>query len=863
MPTTYNGIGTHYYGKKNLQKRTAACHSCGRTVELTSYDTRLWFVIVFIPIIPLGRKRIIDYCPSCTRHYLVEADKWETAKQLEVSGAQEKFRTEPTAENAIAVHQQLLHFHQLDQAAGFQSTMAEKFLDNAKVQAYLGAALTHLGKLKEAAPFYARALELRPDLPEARSGVALGYVRDGKLDEARALLDFLEKPGASKLYDLEPLNVLAQAYQKANRHNAALEVFASLLKELPKLGEEAWFRKLVAKSEVSPGGKDSLLPKQKFSWKRFLSLQRSARPATTGPQVTWRGLAIVGILLGVIALSFVISNEYIRRHRKLFIVSGFKEPALVEVRGVGTVRTSRDAVELPLKEGRYHAVINGPVRQEVDFEIKAGYWSRWLDDPAWVLNVGGSALLQLEQAVYARNAPPVQYSFHFGKPFHYFDRVTHPFRELPSTVQMKSGETRTLISLDLVRREPGYAFLYFEQQRNLPEAMRLAEWRLRVQPDDEMMLGLYFNAAMESRQTERAEKFLHAGLTNRPVLIQWHRLYEGLRRDATRATALATEYDSALAADPTNSALLYLRGRVAQEREESRTWFQRACDADPNNAFPFFALGFDRMSVGDWTGARKLFARACALRPKQPEFMESFMEVRTALGEFADVEKELRQQLAGEPLSYLAIRRLCDVLLAAGRQADAEQAVRQFESSAMSRARENAREPNADLHRHLLYATGNFAALEKQTATERSPAAAYARYTALIELGRLDEATKLFPLQSEAVNNPFHFLNAAIAWRLAGNMTEAARWQERTVALLAQGDADMARAAVLFQKSTPPTQVELDAVAIPVEAKASILAALAQIHPARRVEFAAQARRLNVVWSFPHHLLARAAAETP
>lgn len=181
----------------------------------------------------------------------------------------------------------------------------------------------------------------------------------------------------------------------------------------------------------------------------------------------------------------------------------------------------------------------------------------------------------------------------------------------------------------------------------------------------------------------------------------------------------------------------------------------------------------------------------------------------------------------------------------------------------MSRARESTREPNAELHRHWQYAIRDFGALEKQTAAERSPAAAYARYTALVELGRLDEATKLFPLQSEVVTNPFHFLNTAIAWRLAGNLTEAAHWQERAVALLALGDADMARAAGLFRKSTPPTQAELDAVAVPVEAKASILAALAQLHPARRTEFAAQARRLNVAWSFPHHLLARAAAETP
>src|SRR5436309_9081760 len=153
MPTTYNGIGTHYYGKKNLERRPGICQQCGRGVELVSYDTRLWFVFLLIPVIPLGRKRIVDYCPACTRHYALDADKWETAKQLEISGALEKYRSNPTPEAAIEAHQQLLNFHQSAKAAEFRQTMGAKFADNAKVQAYLGDALLHLGKTDEATPF--------------------------------------------------------------------------------------------------------------------------------------------------------------------------------------------------------------------------------------------------------------------------------------------------------------------------------------------------------------------------------------------------------------------------------------------------------------------------------------------------------------------------------------------------------------------------------------------------------------------------------------------------------------------------------------------------------------------------------------
>ena len=143
----------------------------------SAHTTRLWFVIFFIPIFPLGRKRIIDYCPACTRHYAVDAQKWETAKQLEISGAQDEYRASPTPENAIAFHQQLLKYHQAAEAAEFQKKMSEQFASSAKVQAYLGAALEHFGKRDEAVPYFTKALELRPDLPEARIGMARSHMR--------------------------------------------------------------------------------------------------------------------------------------------------------------------------------------------------------------------------------------------------------------------------------------------------------------------------------------------------------------------------------------------------------------------------------------------------------------------------------------------------------------------------------------------------------------------------------------------------------------------------------------------------------------------------------------------------------------
>src|SRR5262245_5596435 len=154
MPTTVNGVGTHYYGKKNLSVRTGTCQSCRRVANLESYDTRLWIVVLFIPVIPLGRKRIIDSCPACRRHFVADQDKFAMARQLSLSGAREKFRSEPTPESAMTVHAQMIGYHAHDDARGFRSEALAKFPNDATLHAALGAQLDEVGEYKEATTLF-------------------------------------------------------------------------------------------------------------------------------------------------------------------------------------------------------------------------------------------------------------------------------------------------------------------------------------------------------------------------------------------------------------------------------------------------------------------------------------------------------------------------------------------------------------------------------------------------------------------------------------------------------------------------------------------------------------------------------------
>lgn len=67
----------------------------------------------------------------------------------------------------------------------------------------LGYALRQTGKYEEALTAYDRALKLRPNFPEAMEYLGEAYVKLGRLDDARALLERLKTLDAARAKELE------------------------------------------------------------------------------------------------------------------------------------------------------------------------------------------------------------------------------------------------------------------------------------------------------------------------------------------------------------------------------------------------------------------------------------------------------------------------------------------------------------------------------------------------------------------------------------------------------------------------------------------------------------------------------------
>jgi predicted negative regulator of RcsB-dependent stress response len=250
------------------------------------------------------------------------------------------------------------------------------------------------------------------------------------------------------------------------------------------------------------------------------------------------------------------------------------------------------------------------------------------------------------------------------------------------------------------------------------------------------------------------------------------------------------------------------------------------------------------------------------LRPADPQFRNEWRLACRGLKQYDEAEADLRAQLKEQPTGVAVTMELCEVLAAQGKRDEAEHAIADLERAYVAASPDNAQLVEAVAQRHLLYALGDFTALENAARTDRKSAGGkLALFRALIEQNKLDEAAKVLPASD---NMAFEdLLGMVLALRLAGRTDDARTWQEVLISDYRSGNAMMRLEANLLEGKAAPTEDTLDQLNMSVPMKAVFVANLAATHPEARERLNAVARTLNVELSFPHYLIERAAAVSP
>jgi tetratricopeptide (TPR) repeat protein len=242
MPTTINGIGTQYYGKKNLRVYQSVCDSCGFQGRLSDYETGYYFVIVFIPVIPLGKKQILGECSSCRRHRVMPLAEWERLRETEIEGAMDRLAAAPEEpDRALELLGTLTAFNRPEEAKDLANATCKSHSENIDVQIGLGAWYEREGEAAKAEACFNRAVELDPDYPPCRRITAIDQIEAGKPNEAKKTLAPLRAP--SDHYESGLFLMLARAFAAQSMHADALQEYDDVIRNVPELEKDRAIRK--------------------------------------------------------------------------------------------------------------------------------------------------------------------------------------------------------------------------------------------------------------------------------------------------------------------------------------------------------------------------------------------------------------------------------------------------------------------------------------------------------------------------------------------------------------------------------------------------------------------------------------------
>lgn len=852
MPQVMNGCGTWYYGKRNRVDYEGVCRACGHQATLTSYDTRLYVVIIFVPVIPLAAKRIVEQCSVCTRHAAVPLDDWNRAIRRARESA-DAYRAAPTdpelAREALAAcvsHRGLQSFLVL--APEVEQNLAR----DATTLRLLAAAYDLFARPADAERCLRAALAIA-DEEETREALADCLLRQDRPADAEPLLQHIVEKG---IPDRAPaLFHLAQGYQIAGDHAKALAVFDQCAAVNPLLGRDENFVRLREASAKTLGTNDPVRP---------ADVVRKAKSAAS----LRRTLKVAPAVIALAFLAYVGLAWIQGRRREVFLVSGIDRPYTVRLNGVTHSVAARSVTPIRIAEGDAVVEIIDPpgVSPAETVCVRTPLLSRPFDKQAFVINPDHAAVLQHGQVVYSSggggNAP--EPTFSGGRALHEFDRIDYAFEEPPRSLQLSSHSDRltkhTLRPLQKDADIPPVALLAMIGDRLGPGTVaEVARRHILLEPEH----SEYLQVLSTSEAPRQVADFLRPLLARRPLQVQWHRAYQNAMTAMHQDDQIAREYDAMLAADPANKDLMYLAGRAYQDLDKSVALCRKAVDGDAPSGYAAFSLSAYHLANGEFPDAVRYAQIAARVMPNEEDVRAYLRWALIADGQLGPALAMLALDQAG-PLTT-ALPAYAEEVVLRGLQNDRAKAqipIDAFRNRLGRRSPEMTNNEVRRLQASLEYAMGMLDAYARILEPSTDPADRFCLHVTRGDATAADrDLAEANPARSKKGGSSgdgndaaLHLITYLLADRqgradvadrhlaTAADLLAKGRYEERIVAAALGGKPDRPIAEIVRLRGHPTE-------------KRLWLAALGFRDPAARDACFALGRKLNVDPRFPHRLL--------
>jgi tetratricopeptide (TPR) repeat protein len=851
MPYTHDGIGTLYYGKRNATQREAECHSCHHHTVLSSYDTRLFVVICYIPVFPLGRKRVVDECAICRRHYEFGAGEYEKLSTDSIDKGMEDFKNDPSAESALGVHGRLVAFQKFEEAKEFRDKALQFFGNDAEFMIELAAQLDEMSRTHELIPLLDLILLADPTNKMIRARQAVLLSQRGDIDRARPLLDYLEKPGAFVDSSPAPLVHLAEMFSRQGRHDDALKMLEHIVRELPKLGSEPAFRRLVLGIEKKAGRTVSIVPTPKNSMLGILNpFNEDVDPGRR--KVVWIAAGVVAVLALLAGI-----NYYISQHRQLHIANGFSKGLQVSIDDGPPILVPPGRTDIAIKEGKHKAKVTGGVDEEFDFDMRAGYFERFFRRPTWVLTPGEGVALVKVDFVYAEIPEPDTKELLFGKRLYYVPHCDYPFVDPPHEIQIKKNQKVPKVALAIPRLSVDQVATYIKATD--PDAsMRYLERHLTDTPSNDALGFVYSSFGAELKKEKRVLQFLRDGLDKRPVVVEWHRVWSSIIESSGKIDEAIAYYDQAIKAEGESAPLLYLRSRIDLDAQRSADGIAEALRLDPKFGWAWYAEGVGALSRTDFITAKEDLKKAMELGVSGPTAEPYLFVAQLGNGEASQLVNELRTLVQREATNPIHIEYLTTALIASGNEDDAR---KEFDVWAQ---KSPVRTVLGDvsikyLRRRLMFRLHDakeFASVTQQLAANGPGNDAYfSEY--LMVMGRANDAEVQPPPQAVGMSENLG-LKMALAYHLDGDPERSKGWAERVAASWDTHAGPERKAAGFLRATEIPSYDEVVQTRINFADKALLAALIARRFPGDGEPFSQLAKKLMINRDLGSWLVAKA-----
>ncbi|MBK7874550.1 MAG: hypothetical protein IPJ77_02155 [Planctomycetes bacterium] len=800
--------------------RLARCTFCGKASTLRTERVRRRLRILGLWNVPIGDRVKVDGCSACRRAVLsLTPRRWERLCDAAHAAA----RAEPGAprtspEGWLDEHRVRLVFGDDTGAADLAYRLANDPRASARVHAELSLAQRWQGHAASSAESEARALELD------RTGAAtwaLELERALERDDDERTARLLAARDA-RLEDLRQgtLRALLETLARHGRWRELHALLSTLLQRFPHLAFHADVRRAARQLRGKvDGARAIVLPR--------LPGEHKVRDRTVA--------AVATVLVVFAGLEL-----WARLHRPVWVVNTHAGPLGYAFDGrARETFANRGVRRLAFALGAHAVDVDGPRATRLWFRLEAPRGLALLDRRAVVLDLAGDALLRVEPRSHDAEARPGPLLY--GQDVYAFDGLERAFGEELGMAEFDVVLGERTGRLALVATPPMRLAMLDASAGRVGAALDLLEDRLQRVPLDRSLLLPFAWTAAQAGQASRARRLLEPLLGAEPWIVEAHDAARYVATEDELAPRLRAAYERWPENAPSTSTAFVLRAHLAERRDDALEWVARARAADPKN-LRALRHAADLLAGVDWRAALACAQEGLALDAHDAFLLDLRSGARLALGEAAELERELRAELAAHPRHQERQGRLAELLVATGRSTELDLYIGEQERV------KGFGEQGAQRLRVLAMEAGG--RLEELAASEfdlRDEERTRWQMLALCELGRGAEFERRVGRERRIVDRWYDALVVALCFDLVRDDLRTRLWRERALGRLAPHSSQAAVARLLSSGAvlSPRSITELALGAH--ETSVLLTVAAARATGAERAELLAAAAQLPSV----------------